>query len=235
MPPRLNWPTRLETQEDLNTALGYLARRDKPLARALERLGPPDLRRSEPGFAAIVGSILGQQVSAVAARAIRGKLIARVGTLTAPAILALSVEELRSCGLSGQKTRYVTALATAVQNGLDIDGLADQPDETIITTLTALPGIGRWTAEIYLLFALGRADVWPADDLALAVAAGHILRQKDRPKGRAAREIAGRWAPARGAMAHFLWHYYHDLTARDAVLSDKPTTKSPSAAEADPA
>lgn len=225
--PRTPWPTRLDTQADLDAALQKLATRDKPFARALEQIGAPAIRRTDPGFGAIVGSILGQQVSAQAARAIRNKLLARAGPLTPDAIRALSPEELRACGLSGAKARYVRAVADACHDGLDIDGLHRHDDETVIAQLTSLPGIGRWTAEIYLLFALGRIDVWPADDLALQVGAGHLRRLKDRPKGKAARAIADRWAPARGAAALFLWHYYHQLTARDAVLADPPKAETP--------
>jgi DNA-3-methyladenine glycosylase II len=224
--PRTPWPTRLDTQADLDAALQRIAARDKSFAQALERLGPPALRRTDPGFGAIVGSILGQQVSAHAARAIRNKLIARTGPLTPDAIRALSPQDLRACGLSGAKARYVRAVADACHDGLDIDGLHQHDDETVITLLTALPGIGRWTAEIYLLFALGRVDVWPADDLALQIGAAH-LKGQDRPRGKAAREIAARWAPARGAAALFLWHYYHQLTARDAVLADPSKAETP--------
>ncbi|MFD2261711.1 DNA-3-methyladenine glycosylase family protein [Lacibacterium aquatile] len=227
MSVRTPWPTRLDTQADLDAALLKIAARDKPFGKALALIGPPALRRSPPGFGAIVGSILGQQVSAQAARAIQAKLLARTGPLTPDAIRALSDEELRGCGLSGAKTRYVRALADACHGGLDIDGLHRHDDETIITQLTALPGIGRWTAEVYLLFALGRIDVWPADDLALQVGAGRLRRLKERLRGKAAREIADRWAPAKGAAALFMWHYYHHLTARDAVLADPTKAASP--------
>src|SRR5690606_6532194 len=163
--------------ERLRPALEALAAADPDFAAAYARCGLPAVRRSDPGFAGLIRMIAGQQVSVASARAIIARLEARVQPLTAEAFLALDEAELRAIGLSRPKMRYGRLLAEAVAGGtLDLDGLAGLDDEAAMAMLTALKGIGRWTAEIYLLFALERPDVWPAGDLALCVAAQHLKR-----------------------------------------------------------
>ena len=183
----------------------FLARKDPRFAHALARTGPLPLRRRADGFAALLDAITGQQVSVASARAIWARM--QVAGLTHPAgIIAASDDDLRAVGLSRQKARYARALAAA---DLDFDALRDQTDAQIITTLTAVSGIGVWTAEIYAMFALGRADVFAAGDLALQEGARHLFDMPDRPNDRALRAMAQDWQPWRAVAARLLWAYYH--------------------------
>lgn len=199
--------------EVLAEGMDHLARADARFARAYEMTGPLPLRRSEAGFAALLGAILSQQVSAASARAIRAR-VETAGLHRPEAILAASDEDLRACGLSRPKLRYARALAAA---GLDFDALGQLPDEEIIATLVALPGIGRWTAEIYAMFALGRADVFAANDLALQEAARMLFDLDARPPERALRAMAEPWAPWRSVAAQLLWAYYHCMKQREGI------------------
>ena len=193
----------------LARALDHLAAGDPALAAARRRAGEPKLRRWPQGFATLFDIIVGQQVSTAAATAIKARLRAKLGEITADGILAASDETLTGCGLSRQKLAYVRDLAAHVAAGrLDLKTLARLAEEDAIAMLTEVKGIGRWTAEIYLLFALGRPDVFPADDLALAVGMQRLRRFAERPSARRLREMAESWQPWRGAAAHFLWHYY---------------------------
>ncbi len=227
-PSDTSLPPRLDTQADLDRHLQALAALDPAVAAGLARLGHPEIRRRDGGFHALLNTIISQQVSTHAATAIRNRLLAAIDPLTPETLLAAGDEMLKAAGLSLQKRSYALDLARRTAEGsLDFAGLERLEDEAVIEHLTAVKGIGRWTAEIYLLFAMGRPDVWPADDLALAVAAGHIRGLPERPKGRECRALAEAWAPHRGAAALFCWHYYHDLTRRDAVsvLADRPAAK----------
>jgi len=202
-------PTAVLTEATLGEGLSALARADADFARALDEAGPPPLRRRDPGFATLLRAIVAQQLSAKAAATIWDRVEGAVAPLEPARLLAFADEELRACGLSRQKIGYCRALADDVLAGrVDLRGLAGWDDEAAIAELVKLKGIGRWTAEIYLLFALGRPDVFPADDLALMVAAQRMKRLDDRPSGKALRGIAEAWRPWRGAAAHFLWHYY---------------------------
>jgi DNA-3-methyladenine glycosylase II len=190
-----------------------LARLDPRLAPALEICGPLPLRRKPDGFGTLLDSIVSQQVSTAAAAAISGRLRA-AGLDTPTAILAASDEALRACGLSGPKTRYARALAAAE---LDFDALRHASTEEVVTTLVALPGIGRWTAEIYAMFALGHADVFAPADLALQESARVLLGLPERPKERAMREIAAAWSPWRAVAARLLWAYYREAKGREGI------------------
>lgn len=202
-------PASTLTVATLGEGLAALARADADFARALEEAGPPPLRRREPGFATLLRAIVAQQLSAKAAATIWRRVEDAVAPLEPERLLAFADWELRACGLSRQKIGYCRALADDVLSArVDLDHLAEWEDEAAISELVKLKGIGRWTAEVYLLFALGRCDVFPADDLALMVAAQRMKRLDDRPSGKALREIAEAWRPWRGAAAHFLWHYY---------------------------
>lgn len=195
--------------ERLRPALEALAATDPDFAAAYARCGLPPVRRSEPGFAGLIRMIAGQQVSVASARAIIARLEARVVPLTAETFLALDEAALSAIGLSRPKMRYGRLLAEAVAGGtLDLEGLARLDDEAALAALTAVKGIGRWTAEIYLLFALERPDVWPAGDLALCVAAQHLKRLDARPGEPAMRALGEAWRPYRSAAARFLWHLY---------------------------
>jgi DNA-3-methyladenine glycosylase II len=202
------------TEEALRQSVDALAKREKAFATALKSIGYPEPRTSEPGYVTLLRTIVGQQVSIAAARSIWNKLDAAVGGAADPAnLLAASDEQLRAAGLSRQKVAYARSLAELVVAGeLDLHNLPAD-DEEAIAALIKVKGIGRWSAEIYLLFAEGRPDVWPAGDLAVQVAIGRILGLEDRPSEKAIREYAEKWRPHRGAAAVFAWHHY-----RTAVL-----------------
>jgi DNA-3-methyladenine glycosylase II len=194
--------------EAIRDALDALAAREPAIAAALSRAGYPEPRTGERGYQTLLRAIVGQQVSVKAAASMWGKLIAAVGDPPDPkALLAASDETLRGAGLSRQKASYARSLAEEVVSGrLDF---ADLPadDEEAIAELVRVKGIGRWTAEIYLLFAEGRTDIWPAGDLAVRLETGRILGLADEPSEKRVRELAEAWRPHRGAMAIFTWHH----------------------------
>ena len=195
--------------ERLRPAMEALAARDPEIAEAYARCGLPPERSSEPGFAGLIRMIAGQQVSVQSARAIIGRLEERVDPLTAGQFLKASEEDLKAVGLSRPKLRYGRILAEEIASGaLDIDGLAGLEDDVAIAELTRVKGIGQWTAEIYLLFALGRPDVWPVGDLALCVAAQHLKKLEERPAPKAMLALGEDWRPHRSTVARFLWHLY---------------------------
>lgn len=179
------------------------------MARAYAEAGAPLPRRRPDGFSAIVSSIIGQQVSAHAGAAIQRRVEAGLGKVTPDAVLARSDDELRAFGLSRPKAAYIRGVAEAVEAGeLDFDALRSAPDLEVLETLTRLKGIGQWTAEIYLMFALGRPDVMPSGDLALAESAARLMRLDARPKPKELAAIAERWRPWRSTAALMLWYYY---------------------------
>ena len=198
----------------LRAMLDTLAAGDPDLRRALARVGYPASRQRDPGFATLLRIILAQQVSTASAAAIWRKLEAALqGKVTPARLLALDDAALRAAGFSARKAQYARGLCAGVTTGaLDIAGLALLEEEAAIDTLVALRGFGRWSAEIYLLFALGRADVFPADDLAIQIAIQRLRGLAARPGGKLARELAEPWRPYRGAAAVFLWHYYGAAT-----------------------
>jgi DNA-3-methyladenine glycosylase II len=199
--------------DDVAEGAAWLAARDARFAQALEKTGPLPLRRRSDGFAALLDAIVGQQVSVASARAIWARL-EEAGLTDAAAMAAASDEDLRAVGLSRQKARYGRALAQA---GIDYNGLRGAADAEVIATLVAVPGIGAWTAEIYAMFALGRADVFAHGDLALQEAAKGLLGLDKRPNEREMREIAMAWSPWRAVAARVLWAYYRVLKAREGV------------------
>jgi DNA-3-methyladenine glycosylase II len=193
----------------LQAGLDALAERDETIARLLERAGYPAPRIREPGFRTLLRTIVGQQVSVAAASAMWEKLEAELGAeFTPEAVLERDFDTLRACGLSRQKQGYARSLCEHVRAGtLDLAALPES-DEEAIAVLTKVKGIGRWSAEIYLLFAEGRGDIWPAGDLAVQEGVRRLIGLDERPAERATREIGSRWAPHRGAMAIFTWHVY---------------------------
>jgi len=201
------------TAERLRDDLDALARIEPRYAAALAQVGYPLPRVRPPGYATLLRTIVGQQVSFKAADAVWAKLAATLGALEDPgAILATDDETLRACGLSRQKQGYARSLAALVTAGdLALDALPED-DEDAITQLTAVKGIGRWSAEVYLLFAEGRRDIWPAGDLAVQVDVGNILGLAERPSEREVRALAEPWRPYRGAAAVFAWHHYNTPT-----------------------
>jgi DNA-3-methyladenine glycosylase II len=199
---------------DLKRGLAELAEADRDFARVLELYGPPPRRVRPPGFATLTQAILAQQVSRASADAIWSRLAAAVAPFTPEGVLALDEPALRRLGLSQQKARYARALAAA----LGERRLARAEDEAAIEMLTALPGIGRWTAEIYLLAALQRPDVWPAADLALMIAVERLKGLPARPTAREMIALAEAWRPWRAVAARLLWHYYRMSRGRDGTL-----------------
>jgi DNA-3-methyladenine glycosylase II len=189
--------------------LTELARLDNDLGRVYDRLGAPPMWDREPGFATLVHIILEQQVSLASARACLDKLLAEVGELNPVTLLALDDDALREVGFSRQKTGYARVLAAAVQTGeLDLNGLTGLSDDEARARLMRLKGIGRWTADIYLLMALGRPDVWPVGDLALVVAAQQIKGLDARPSAEEFFNLGEAWRPWRSVAARLLWHHY---------------------------
>ena len=195
--------------QQLHAALDSLAAIEPGIAAALAVTGYPDERLRQPGYATLLRTILGQQVSVASAASVWNKLEALLGPQCPPEqLLAQDFDALRSCGLSRQKQGYARSLAELVRSGdLPLDALPDD-DEEAIAYLTQVKGIGRWSAEIYLLFAEGRTDIWPAGDLAVQEGVGRLLKMETRPSEKEIRLIAERWRPHRGAAAIFTWHIY---------------------------
>lgn len=197
--------------------LDALAATDADLRQAIVRVGYPAPRQRDPGFATLLRIILAQQVSTASAAAIWRKLEQVLGGEATPErFLRLDDDQLRACGFSARKAEYARGLCAALaERALDLDLLAALDEEAAIAALVALRGFGRWSAEIYLLFALGRADVFPADDLAVQIAYQRLRRLEARPTARALRAMTEPWRPYRGAAAVFLWHYYGAATLDD--------------------
>ena len=191
----------------------WLAASDPRFAKALEMTGTLPLRRRPDGFAQLLSAIVSQQVSVAAASAIWGRL--RDARLTGPRkIQGASDEALRAAGLSRQKIRYARALAEA---RINYAALRDAPSDAVIATLTEVPGIGVWTAEIYAMFSLGRADVFAPGDLALQEAARILFELPERPSERALRQMAEDWSPWRAVAARLLWAYYKIAKQREGI------------------
>ncbi|MGN0934201.1 DNA-3-methyladenine glycosylase family protein [Falsigemmobacter intermedius] len=203
----------IETPDCVAEGAAWLAAREPRFAYALDLTGPLPLRRREGGFAALLGAITSQQVSVASARAIWARLEA-AGMISPEAVAAMTEEDLRGLGLSRQKARYALALAGA---GIDYDALPGLSDEEIIGQLVAVPGIGRWTAEIYAMFSLGRADVFAPADLALQEAARILFGLEARPSEKALRRMAEAWSPWRAVAARLLWAYYHVEKNREGI------------------
>jgi len=196
-------------QRSFATALAELCGTDRDLAAIVERHGVPEFWAREPGFPTLVLLILEQQVSLASARAAYDRLVLRLGDLTPRGVLDSTDEELRADGFSRQKNGYVRALAAAIEEGsLDLDAVAGLDDVDVRTTLVALPGIGPWTAEVYLLSALRRPDTWPTGDIALQEGARRARALDVRPTPEELETIGEAWRPHRATAARLLWHLY---------------------------
>jgi DNA-3-methyladenine glycosylase II len=206
------------SQAVLIEGIDRLAKADPDVARALERIGYPAPRQREPGFATLLRIMVAQQLSTKSAAAIWARLEAACGpAVTAQRFLELEEAAFRTIGFSRQKMAYGRSLAEAVAAGaLDLHALTTLAEEDAVTAISALRGFGRWSAEIYLLFALGRADVFPADDLGLQVGMQKLKRLQARPNRKAMDQLAEPWRPLRGCGALFLWHYYGAATLDEA-------------------
>ncbi|WP_375230867.1 DNA-3-methyladenine glycosylase family protein [Roseobacter sp. S98] len=203
----------IETDAHVAEGAAWLSRQDPRLAQALEATGPLPLRRRPDGFSELLSAIISQQVSVASARAVQTRLL-DAGMTTEAAVRAAREEDLRGLGLSRQKARYAHALASAE---IDYPALRTVPDQEVIRTLTAVPGIGVWTAEIYAMFSLGRPDVFAAGDLALQEAARILFDMPERPKERALRQMAADWSPWRSVAARLLFAYYRVAKQRDGI------------------
>ncbi len=206
---------RTLTRRSLLCAVGALANADPALAASVERFGPPPLWAREPTYATLVHLILEQQVSLASARAAFDRLeVALASAIEPRAFLELSDAELRATGFSRQKAGYARDLAAALADGFDLQELADLPDEEVRSSLMRLRGIGRWTADIYLIMCLRRPDVWPHGDQALATAALELLELPARPTFDALELRARSWRPHRATAARILWHHYLSVRGR---------------------
>ena len=197
------------TETILLEGVHQLAQRDPDLARIVSVIGPPPLWHREPGFPTLLHIILEQQVSLASARAAFNRLNLAADPLTPGTFLSFSDEALKGFGFSRQKTRYGRELAHAILRGsLDLAALEDLEDEQVRQQLMQVKGIGRWTADIYLLMALGRPDIWPTGDLALHAALQRVKGLLKRPTSEEAHTMSAAWHPWRAAAARLLWHLY---------------------------
>jgi len=211
------------TEGDLPAAVAVLAARDAGLAAIAARYGTPPLWAREPGFATLVHLILEQQVSLASAKAAFDRLVVATDPLTPAALLALDDTELLAIGFSRQKARYARALAAAVAAGdLDLDALPAADDEEVDRRLTALPGIGPWTATIYRLMVLLRPDAWPVGDIALAQALAETRGLATRPSQDELLAAAEAWRPWRAVAARLLWHHYLSVRAERRAARTRP-------------
>ncbi len=203
----------IETDRDVARLAAELAAAHPRFAFALEQTGPLPLRRRKDGFDQVLSAIVSQQVRVAAARAIWARM--QEAKLTGPRkIMWASEEELRLAGLSRQKVKYARALAEA---RIDFKALRTLPNAEVINILTEVSGVGRWTAQIYLMFSLGRADVFADNDLALQEGARMLFDLPHRPKEREMRDIAAQWSPWRAVAARALWAYYHVEKQREGI------------------
>ncbi|MFV0643770.1 MAG: DNA-3-methyladenine glycosylase family protein [Sphingomonadaceae bacterium] len=195
----------------IKAGIDHVASQEPAIARALNAAGYPEPRIRDRGYSTLLRTIVGQQVSVAAAASMWRKLEAELGEdITPNNVLSRDFDTLRACGLSRQKQGYARSLSELVLSGeVSLDNLPDD-DEAAIEELVKIKGIGRWSAEIYLLFAEGRPDIWPAGDLAVQVGIGKILGLTDRPSEKETRALAQSWSPHRGSIAIFTWHCYNN-------------------------
>ena len=213
----------LDTQADLEDAIRALVARDPRLEPILERTGMPALRRREPGFAGLAAIVTGQQLSTASAAAIWARLSAAFDPFDHASLRKARANRLGRLGLSAAKIRTLKSLARELAaERLNLEVLANEDADVAHHTLTALHGIGPWTADVYLLFCLGHGDAWPASDLAVQEAVKVGLGLKTRPTAKQMAPLAEPWRPLRGAAAHLWWSYYRLLRKREGVLASEP-------------
>ena len=208
---------RIATLQDISAGLDALCALDPRLVRVRGHAGEVPLRLSEPGFESLASIIIAQQVSRASADAIFGRLTGLLDPLTPQAVLAAGEEVFRAAGLSRPKVRALTGAARAASDGLDLHHLCSLDAKEAIAALTAVPGIGPWTAECYLLFSAGHPDILPARDVALQSAVGHAFGIAPRPPEKMLIRMAESWAPWRGVASRLFWAYYREMKGRDAI------------------
>lgn len=202
-------PHSLNSNDDLHRAVRELTCSAPVFNRVIEKYGPPPLWKRNEGFATLIRIILEQQVSLASAKAAYNKLHAASTDLNPEVFLEFSDHQLKEFGFSRQKTKYGRALANALHSGeLDLATFPLLADSDIRSRLTRIKGIGNWTANIYLLMAMGRPDIWPVGDIALAAAYGMLTGMDARPDNKEMATLAREWKPYRSVAAHLLWHYY---------------------------
>ncbi|VIO80610.1 DNA-3-methyladenine glycosylase family protein [Bradyrhizobium ivorense] len=210
----------LETQADLDDAIKKLVAQDRRLRPILELTGMPAIRQREPGFAGLAAIICGQQLSTASAAAIWGRVSKAFDPFDHDAIRKARADRLGRLGLSAAKIKTLKHIARELaEERLNLDVLANEEADAAHNTLTALPGIGPWTADVYLLFCLGHGDAWPAGDLAVQEAVKAGLGLKERPTPKQMAPLAEPWRPLRGAAAHLWWAYYRVLRKREGVIA----------------
>src|SRR5712691_8724167 len=215
------------TADTLAEGVAELSRRDPHLAAVVARHGAPPLWDRPPGFETLVQIILEQQISLSAGRAAYGRLEWLAGAVTPERVAALTEADLRGAGLTRQKSAYIRGLAQAIVAGeFDPDRLADLDDEGARAALIKLRGVGAWTADIYLLMALGRADIWPSGDLALVAAIREVKRMRSLPSSDRIGRVTNAWRPWRAVAARLLWHHYLSTPrSRPPVSDGRPSSR----------
>lgn len=206
VPPRL-----IDTDDDVRAGVRALRRKCETMRLVHDVTGHPPLRRRPAGFEGLARIVVGQQLSVASAEAIWTRTATACQPFVPATLLAVDDAALLGAGLSRGKVRTLRALATACLDGLDLDRFAHASEEDVHATLTNIVGIGPWTADVYIMFCLGRADGWAPGDLALQIAAQHALKLRERPDAVVLQEIAERWRPWRGIAARLLWAYYAAL------------------------
>ena len=208
----------IETEADIREGVRALRRKCATMRLVHDTAGHPPLRRRPAGFEGLARIIVGQQLSVASAEAIWGRTFALCQPFEPAILLALKDKRLASAGLSGPKIRTLRAIASACSNGLDLERLGHAGEEEIHAALTEVVGIGPWTADIFIMFCLGRADAWAPGDLALQIAAQRALALEERPGKDQMAELAERWRPWRGVAARLLWAYYAALKKQGSAI-----------------
>lgn len=217
----------LHSKADLQAGLAQLILADPRLVPVAEKAGAFSLRRREGGYAGLCAIVCGQQLSVASAAAIRDRLFAAFDPFHHDAVRLARTDRLKRLGLSAAKIKSIKEIGKAVASGrIDLNAVGDMDADVAHAALTALHGIGPWTADIYLLFCLGHADAFPAGDLAVQESARIALNLRKRPDAKALTKIAEAWRPWRGVAAHLLWAYYHAVKKRD-VVPVQTAAKSP--------
>ncbi|WDZ75851.1 DNA-3-methyladenine glycosylase [Ensifer adhaerens] len=208
----------IRTHEDIEAGLSGLVMLDARLEHVVARAGPVPLRRTDPGYRGLASIIVSQMVSKASAAAIWRRMEQRLGEVSASGVISLSDEDCRVIGLSRAKADALRRVADVVVGGeIDLDAICDAEATEAIRDLTAIKGVGRWTAEVYLLFCAGHPDVFPSGDVALQNAIGHGLGLELRPTAREIDSLAASWSPWRSVAARLFWAYYAQEMRRDAV------------------